>query len=91
MLLDEGASVPSVYFIGKSGAPLDIIEKSSNPSEFQQIIEGVLKKAGVSINQTPSGSYLFIFYLKVFTLIFQNFSTIFRFYSARTTAECCGV
>ncbi|GJQ82762.1 hypothetical protein Trydic_g19770 [Trypoxylus dichotomus] len=50
----KGAKVPSVYFIGKNGAPLDIVEKVTSPTELLQKVENVLMKAGITITKSPT-------------------------------------
>ncbi|KRT80727.1 hypothetical protein AMK59_6207 [Oryctes borbonicus] len=50
----KGAKVPSVYFIGKNGAPLDIIEKINSSTELLQKVENVLTKAGITVNKSPA-------------------------------------
>ncbi|KAI4466998.1 ubx domain-containing protein 4 [Holotrichia oblita] len=52
----KGANVPSIYFIGKNGAPLDIVEKINNSTELLDKIENILVKAGVNITKSPAAA-----------------------------------
>lgn len=47
--LDKEPSVPSVYFIGKDGSPLDIIKGNDDLGKLNPRIDSILSKAGVAI------------------------------------------
>ncbi|KAG5877720.1 hypothetical protein JTB14_037170 [Gonioctena quinquepunctata] len=47
-------SVPSIYFIGKSGAPLDIITGNDDLDNITGKIDDILSKSGISVNSTAS-------------------------------------
>lgn len=46
---DKDPSVPSVYFIGKDGNPLDIIKGNDDLSKLSTRIDCILSKAGLVI------------------------------------------
>lgn len=48
--LDKEPSVPSVYFIGKDGSPLDIIKGNDDLGKLNPRIDNILSKAGIVID-----------------------------------------
>lgn len=49
MYIDKEPSIPSVYFIGKDGTPLDIIKGVDDLSNLSLRIDSILSKAGIVI------------------------------------------
>nr|XP_023024513.1 UBX domain-containing protein 4-like [Leptinotarsa decemlineata] len=49
-------SVPSIYFIGKSGTPLDIITGNDNLEDVTKRVDNILSKAGITTNTTGSSA-----------------------------------
>ncbi|XP_044747088.1 UBX domain-containing protein 4-like [Coccinella septempunctata] len=47
-------SIPSVFFIGKNGKPLEILTKNVNVEEFNSTINGVIERSGFSLKADAS-------------------------------------
>ena len=47
-LPDKQVPVPSVYFIGKQGVPLEIVKEASDVKSFQGQLNLILQKGGLS-------------------------------------------
>lgn len=47
MSLDSKATAPSIYFIGKGGATLEIVTEPSNSKDFLNKITEILKKGDI--------------------------------------------
>lgn len=46
--------MPSIYFIGKSGAPIKIVTEAADASSLSRELDEVLSKGGISPEQSQS-------------------------------------
>lgn len=48
---DKETSVPSIYFIGRTGAPLDVITANDNLDQVSERIGNILAKGGIAVKK----------------------------------------
>lgn len=46
--LDKQVPIPSIYFIGKQGVPIEIVTETNDAKSFQEKLNSVLQKGGLS-------------------------------------------
>lgn len=48
-MLDKNVTVPSIFFIGKTGTPLDIITESHTIDDFLSKLTKILHSNGINV------------------------------------------
>lgn len=55
-IIDQLVPVPSLFFIGKNGAPIEVIPQHLENGEFLSKIEKIMETASLCITPTPQGT-----------------------------------
>lgn len=56
-LLDKQVPVPSIYFIGKTGSPLEVVVEAENVNNLLEKVSKILEKHGVTNFKFNAGMF----------------------------------